>query len=112
MEQVGDMKLYSLDEVLDSHLGEIGTPLRDSFESEVKEAVDSYHIGKAIKETRLQQNLTQKQLGERMGVQEAQISKIESGKSVTFSTNVRAFKALGVETASLDLGEMGKFVLW
>lgn len=112
MEQVGDMKLYNLEEVLDSHLGEIGTPQRDAFEIEVKEAVQAYHIGKAIKQTRLQQNLTQKQLGERMGVQEAQISKIESGKSITFSTIVRTFKALGVETASLDLGSMGKFVLW
>lgn len=47
-----------------------------------------------------------------MGVQEAQISKIESGKSITFSTIVRAFKALGVKTAALDLGSMGRVALW
>ena len=47
-----------------------------------------------------------------MGVQESQISKIESGKSITFSTIVRAFKALGVKSASLDLGTMGRVALW
>ncbi len=66
----------------------------------------------AIKQTRQQQNLTQKQLGEHMGVQEAQISKIESGKSITYATIVRAFKALGAKTASLDLGTMGRVALW
>ena len=69
-------------------------------------------VGEAIKQTRQQQNLTQKQLGERMGVQEAQISKIESGKSITYATIVRAFKALGAKTASLDLGTMGRVALW
>ena len=107
-----EKEYYTMDEATDMLIGEIGTPEREEFDASLKEEIQSYHIGKAIKETRLQQNLTQKQLGERMGVQEAQISKIESGKSVTFSTIVRAFKALGVETASLDLGEMGKFVLW
>lgn len=47
-----------------------------------------------------------------MGVQEAQISKIESGKSITYATIVRAFKALGAKTASLDLGTMGRVALW
>ena len=56
--------------------------------------------------------LTQEQLGELMGVKRAQISKIESGKSITYSTIVRAFKAMGVKTASLDMGAMGKVALW
>ena len=47
-----------------------------------------------------------------MGVKRAQISKIESGKSITYSTIVRAFKAMGVKTASLDMGAMGKVALW
>ncbi len=101
-----------MDEATDMLVGEVGTLEREEFDTCLKAEIESYHIGKAIKQTRLQQNLTQKQLGERMGVQEAQISKIESGKSITFSTIVRTFKALGVETASLDLGSMGKVVLW
>ncbi len=56
--------------------------------------------------------MTQEQLGELMGVKRAQISKIESGKSVTFSTIIRAFKAMGVNSANLknltqeQLGEL------
>ena len=42
----------------------------------------------------------------------AQISKIESGKSVTLSTIIRAFKAMGVNSANLDLGSLGKIALW
>ena len=47
-----------------------------------------------------------------MGVKKAQISKIESGKSITFSTIVRAFKAMGVKSANLELGSLGKIALW
>ena len=106
------MKLYSHDEMLDSVIGVKGTPERDEFDSKLRAEIEVYQIGEAIKQTRRQQNLTQKELGERMGVQESQISKIESGKSITFSTIVRAFKALGVKSASLDLGSMGRVALW
>lgn len=47
-----------------------------------------------------------------MGVKRAQIPKIESGKIVTFSTIVRAFRAMGVKSANLDLGSLGKAALW
>lgn len=40
------------------------------------------------------------------------ISKIESEKSVTFSTIIRVFKAMGVNSANLDLGSLGKVALW
>ena len=36
-----------------------------------------------------------------MGVQRAQISKIESGKNLSFSTIARAFKSMGIP-ANLD----------
>ena len=106
------MKLHSHDEMLDSVIGVKGTPGRDEFDSKLRAEIEAYQIGEAIKQTRRQQNLTQKELGERMGVQDSQISKIESGKSITFSTIVRAFKALGVKSASLDLGTMGRVALW
>lgn len=35
METLGDMKLYSLDELLDEDFGKKGTPERDKFESDV-----------------------------------------------------------------------------
>ena len=49
---------------------------------------------------------------ERMGGKRAEVSKIESGRSITYSTIMRAFKALGAETATLDLGRLGRVALW
>ena len=69
-------------------------------------------IGKAIKAERKRQGLTQEQLGERMGIQKARVSKIESGKNISYSTVNRTFKALGATSATLDLGDMGRIALW
>lgn len=113
MTKAGDMNLYSFDEVLDELLGPIGTPERDEHERKVAESVHAYRIGEAIKKARAQQNLTQEQLGERIGVKKAQISRLEKGYSITIPTMSRVFKALGVSTASIDLGkDIGKVALW
>lgn len=112
METLGDMKLYTLEEMLDKHLGKIGTPRRDEHERKVKDSVDAYRIGQAIKAERIKKNLTQEQLGERIGVQRAQISRLEKGSNITLPTMRRVFLALGVETASLDLGSAGRVALW
>ena len=105
-------KFYTEDEVLDELIGKIGTPERDEFEAKLKKEVDEYFIGEAIKETRKKQGLTQEELGERMGVKKSYISKMENGHSITYSTIVRAFRALGVPSASLDLGSFGRVALW
>ena len=48
-----------------------------------------------IKSVRKKRNLTQKQLGELIGVQKSQISKLErSTKNVTIETILKVFKAL------------------
>ncbi len=112
MKQVGRFKMYSLDEVLDEHFGKVGTPRRDVFERSVAASVHAYHIGEAIKKARLQQNLTQEELGERIGVKRAQISRLEKGYSSSIPTMSRVFQALGVATATLDLGAIGKVALW
>ncbi len=107
------MKLKSLNEINDSIWGPIGTPERDKMEAQLKEDLEAYLIGEAIKKARQSQELTQEQLGARVGVQKSQISKLENGKSViTLPTISRVFRALGVQTASLDLGAQGKIVLW
>ena len=41
MEQVGDYKIYSSEEVLDKHFGKVGTLRRDEFERSVAKAVQS-----------------------------------------------------------------------
>lgn len=112
MEKVGRFNVYSLGEVLDEALGPIGTPERDEHERKVAEAVHAYRIGEAIKQERLRQHLTQEELGERVGVKRAQISRLEKGHSITLPTMSRVFKALGISTATLDLGAAGKVALW
>lgn len=112
MKQIGNMKLYSLEEVTDEMIGKKGTPVRDNFDRKVEEALHAYRIGEAIKNARLKQNLTQEELGERVGVQKAQISRMERGYSISIPTMSRVFKALGITTATLDLGVAGKVALW
>ncbi len=52
-------------------------------------------IGKAIKQSRQERNLTQEELGKLIGVQKAQISKLENNASnVTIETLLRVFNAL------------------
>lgn len=82
-------------------------------EAQLKEDIQAYFVGEAIKKARLRQNLTQEELGERVGVKRSQICKLENGKSsITLSTMNRVFKALGITTATLDLGIAGKVALW
>ncbi len=112
MEKRENMNLHSFDELKDELLGKVGTPERDEHELAVEEAIHAYKIGAAIKKARLEQNLTQEELGERVGVKRAQISKFEKGYSITIPTIRKVFKALGVATATLDLGSIGKVALW
>ena len=112
MKKVGDMKLYDIEELLEETFGAVGTLERDDLENKVDEADHAYLIGEIIKKARLQQNLTQEQLGERIGVKKSQISKLERGKSITIATMSRVFKALGITTATLDMGSFGKIALW
>ena len=85
------MKVYTLDEVIDKHIGKRGTPNREQFEYELEMSI----ISELIKEMRKKRKLTQGQLGKKIGVQKAQISKIENGEgNVTIGTVIRIFGAL------------------
>ncbi len=106
------MNLTPLNVVVDEVWGEKGTPERDAMEAKLKEDLQAYYIGEAIKAERLKQNLTQEELGERIGVRKAQISRMERGHSISIPTMSRVFKALGIATATLDLGAAGKVALW
>ena len=87
-------KTTSLDHMLDKHLGETGTPRSDKVESELRVEL----LGQAIKQVRQELNLTQEQLGEMVGVQKAQISKIEnSAKSARLETILKVFEAMGAK---------------
>ena len=107
------MKLIPADDMKDKLWGKRGTPKREAMENQLKEEVNAYFVGEAIRKARLAQKLTQEELGELIGVQRAQISKLEKGKSViTLPTMSRVFKALGIATATLDLGIAGEIALW
>lgn len=85
------MKIYTFDEVKDRVLGKRGTPRRERFEYKVEMQI----IGDLIKQTRKKRKLTQAQLGKLVGVQKAQISKLESGSgNVTLGTIFKVFGAL------------------
>lgn len=107
------MNLTPLSVVVDEVWGEKGTPERDAMEAKLKEDLQAYYIGEAIKTERLKQNLTQEELGAKVGVKKSQISKLESGRCIiTLPTMSKVFKALGFGSASLDLGIGGKVALW
>lgn len=85
------IKTYTLAEMKDKYVGRAGSQARESYEYELRMDV----LGKMIKTARLERNLTQEQLGELVGVQRAQISKLESSaNSATMDTILKVFKAL------------------
>jgi HTH-type transcriptional regulator / antitoxin HipB len=85
------MKAYTLEKVQDKLIGKIGTPERNIFEYELQMDL----IGKAIKQTRQERHLTQEELGKLIGVQKAQISRLENNAgNVTMDTLLRVFTAL------------------
>ncbi|MCY7312036.1 MAG: helix-turn-helix transcriptional regulator [Bacteroidota bacterium] len=84
-------KTYSLDEMKDEFIGKKGTKKREDYEYKLNMEVLSHMIKKA----RQERNLTQEQLGKLVGVQKAQISKLESSaNSATIDTVLKVFKAL------------------
>ncbi len=89
-----NLKTTSLDEVKNKVLGKVGTPKRDRYEFELKLDL----IGDMIKKARKKRGLTQTELGDLVGVQKAQISKLENGTSnVTISTILKVFDALNAK---------------
>ena len=81
----------TLDQLKDKHIGKNGTPLRDKYEFDLKVEI----LGEMIKAARKERNLTQEQLGELIGVQKSQISKLERNtKNVTIETILKVFNAL------------------
>ncbi|PKP32732.1 MAG: transcriptional regulator [Bacteroidetes bacterium HGW-Bacteroidetes-16] len=86
-----EIKSYSLAEMKDKYIGKIGSGDREEYEYELRMDV----LGKMIKKARTERNLTQEQLGQLVGVQKSQISKLESHtNSATIDTILKVFKAL------------------
>lgn len=89
-----EIKTYSLTEMKDQYIGQLGSADRDEYEYELRMDV----LGKMIKSARLERQLTQEELGKLVGVQKAQISKLESSaNSASIDTVLKVFKALKAE---------------
>lgn len=89
-----EIKTKSLLEMKDKYIGKVGTKEREEYEYELRMDV----LGKMIKSARQERHLTQEELGKLIGVQKAQISKLESSaNSATIDTIIKVFKALKAE---------------
>jgi len=88
------LKTFTLEEITDKHIGQAGTPRREAFENELRLDL----IGEAIKQARLDRKLTQEELGKLVGVQKAQISKLENSLTdARVETILKVFKALNAK---------------
>jgi len=86
-----ELEMFSFDEIKDEFIGEVGTEKRTLYEQELQMEI----LGDLIKKVRLERNMTQEELGKLIGVQRAQISKLENNTTnVTVETILRVFSAL------------------
>jgi len=100
------MKLTSIDELTNDIVGKRGTPERDIFEYDLRMDI----VGTMIKNARIKRNMTQGDLGDLLGVQKSQISKLENNtKDFRIGTIIRALEALGAKvklTVELEQQEL------
>ena len=75
-----NMNFYTQEQMVDKHVGAKGTPARDEYD----EQVELMLVGDAIRKARQAQSLSQEQLGEMVGVQKAQISRLKWQESDYF----------------------------
>ena len=86
-----ELKMFTLEEIKNEFIGAKGTEKRNLYEQELQLEM----LGDLIKKIRLERNLTQQDLGNLIGVQRAQISKLENNTTnVTMDTILRVFGAL------------------
>lgn len=89
---MGMVKNYkTIGELEDKYFGKPSTPEREQYEFELSMDI----LGEKLKQIRKEKRMTQEQLGKLIGVQKAQISKLESGSnSATISTVIKVFHAM------------------
>ena len=86
-----ELEIFTFDQIKNEFIGEIGTEKRIQYEQELQVEL----MGEMIRKVRLERNLTQEELGKMIGVQRAQISKLENNTTnVTMETILKVFGAL------------------
>jgi ribosome-binding protein aMBF1 (putative translation factor) len=82
-------KAKTFDELLDAQFGKVGTKRRDEFDKRAQYFV----ISEMLREARLDANLTQQELAERVGTKKSYISRLENGNcDIQLSTLYRIFE--------------------
>ena len=76
---MAQMKLIPADNMKDKLWGKRGTPEREAMEAKLKEDVNAYIVGEAIRKARLAQNLTKNSLA---SVSECSVPKFQNWKKV------------------------------
>jgi HTH-type transcriptional regulator/antitoxin HipB len=85
------IEIFTFDQIKDEFIGEFGSEKRNLYEQELQLEL----MGEMIRKVRLERNLTQEELGKLIGVQRAQISKLENNTTnVTIETILKVFAAL------------------
>ena len=88
------MNVLTLSQLKDTVIGQKGSEIRDTYEFDLNMKI----ISNIIKDIRKEQNLTQEELGLKVGVQKSQISKIENSlKNANLFTVKRIFEALNAK---------------
>jgi len=102
-------KYKTLNDLEAKYIGKQGTPEREQYEFELSMEI----LGEKLKKIRKERNLTQEQLGKLIGVQKAQISKLENGaSSATISTITKVFKALNAKVKlQIEIEDESKLAL-
>ncbi len=86
-----ELKKYSLDEIKNEFIGSPGSVKREAYEYELKMEI----LGEMIQRARKERHLTQDEPGRLIGVQKAQISRLERHTgNVTLTTILKVFNAL------------------
>ena len=86
-----ELEMFTFEQIKDEFIGEAGSEKRIQYEQELQLEI----LGEMIRKVRLERNMTQEELGKLIGVQRAQISKLENNTTnVTMETILKVFGAL------------------
>jgi DNA-binding XRE family transcriptional regulator len=89
-------KLRTADDLFDERYGEVGTPTREAFH----EKALSWYYAEILKEARIKEKITQKQLAEKIGKKREYVALLEKGETdMQLSTFLNISQALGLRFA-------------
>jgi DNA-binding XRE family transcriptional regulator len=88
------LKTYSLDQITDTYIGKRGSEKREAFEHQLELDL----LAEAIKQARIDRNLTREQLGLLAGVNKTQVAQIENNiTKARFDSIIKVFKTLNAK---------------